>query len=646
MVAKAPAGAAGGKAVQEAAPAPEGAATSSAQACQEVRGAAGSEPALPGGPALSFSTRMNLLWAGQSSYGSCLVLAITCIIAWRCWHLLCRAGSTWLLVSAGVAAADIAWRLCYPRSYARWRELPAALLRLNSFAPPAAWLLMRRLLDDGARSGGTPCWGIAAHATRLLFASGAAKMALLALTLRVRFGLSAALQVALLLASARHTRGLCRAAPLALRAGRRATHELFTVQSTLAGLVTCSLPTDERPSAFVECAALLTFLRLAIAVVLPLAYEAASQSRLFAAHQAQRRRAGLPPERGAHAALYSAAGWAGARSCFTTMPGTPRHAVSPFGPVDRAPSAARTAAIRGAPELPGGPELSFHTRLNLLWEDQCSYGSWLAMAFTLIIAWRCWRMLCPASCAWLLVSGAAATADIAWRRRAPQAHARWRELPAAVLRLNSFGPAAAWVLMRRLLEDHGLPAAADSAWATAVHAAHLLFACGAAKMAALALSLRVRLGFSAAIQAALVLASTRHTRALCGTAPLVHPAGRRMIHELFLLASTLAGLVTCSLPTAQARRSAPAECAVLLTFLRLAIAIVLTLTYEAASQSRLFAAHQAQRQRAGLPPERGVHAALYSAAGRLCPNGRGLHAGVALLLLVAACWEACAASAG
>lgn len=125
-------------------------------------------------------------------------------------------------------------------------------------------------------------------------------------------------------------------------------------------------------------------------------------------------------------------------------------------------------------------------------------------AFSLVIIYRCWPLLTPLTAAWLLASLAIAAADVCLQRLSWDTYVRWRELPAALLAFNAFGPPAAWLLMRQLLDDHGASAALDaggsgscSQWGAAVHAAahlaRILFASGAAKMAANSLSLRTRL---------------------------------------------------------------------------------------------------------------------------------------------------------
>lgn len=117
----------------------------------------------------------------------------------------------------------------------------------------------------------------------------------------------------------------------------------------------------------------------------------------------------------------------------------------------------------------------------------------LPQAFTSIIAFRCWHLLTPPSAIWLAGTAVVAVADIAWRRRSKASYSCWREVPAAALRLNAFGPAAAWLLMADLLSDHGAPTSDGGAAQAAAHLARLAFASGAPKMAANALSLRVRL---------------------------------------------------------------------------------------------------------------------------------------------------------
>lgn len=112
---------------------------------------------------------------------------------------------------------------------------------------------------------------------------------------------SAAVQVALLLASLPYTPALCASVPLAHPAAQRTTHQLHRLLGGLAGMAAAGAPTpthsDTPLSAADECAVLLTWLRLCISLIGTLLYEAASEARLWQQHAAQRTAAGLPPER-------------------------------------------------------------------------------------------------------------------------------------------------------------------------------------------------------------------------------------------------------------------------------------------------------------------------------------------------------------
>ena len=104
-------------------------------------------------------------------------------------------------------------------------------------------------------------------------------------------------------------------------------------------------------------------------------------------------------------------------------------------------------------------------------------------SFSLVILLRCWRLLTPASAAWLAASLAAAAGDAAWQRRAPRSYAARRELPAAVLRAAAYSLPTTWALMTALLNEHGeLPGGMHWAARAAVYACLLAFASGAVKV--------------------------------------------------------------------------------------------------------------------------------------------------------------------
>ncbi|KAL4433841.1 hypothetical protein ABPG75_000282 [Micractinium tetrahymenae] len=357
--------------------------------------------------------------------------------------------------------------------------------------------------------------------------------------------------------------------------------------------------------------------------------------------------------------------------------------LEPAGPPTRPPRAQAwvQGAAAAAAELPGPTAAPFRARW-LLWAERQHtrtwHQPWLNLAFSLAILFRCWYLLAPLTAAWLAGSIVLSAADVAWRESAPDSYARWREVPAVAARLLAFGPTATWVLMRAVLDDHGAPqpdsvggasssaAAATSVAAEAVqwaaHLARLLFASGAAKMAANALSFRTCLGPSFAVQLALLLAAGRHTRLVCSAAAFSHPAAQRRTRQLHRLFTSLAGTAVASSasPAAPCLRSPVDDCATIITWLRLALALLLPLLVEASTEARLWRSHQVQRRQAGLPPEHcgRLQLAVYRAArwlgvgwGSVGGDGGGvedarlaggaLHAALVTWLLLAAAWEWC-----
>lgn len=72
---------------------------------------------------------------------------------------------------------------------------------------------------------------------------------------------------------------------------------------------------------------------------------------------------------------------------------------------------------------------------------------------------RCWHLLTPASAAWLFAYLSACLGAVAWQHLgAATSRSRWDDLPAAVLRLSSFGLGLGWQLTARLLDDDSKPA--------------------------------------------------------------------------------------------------------------------------------------------------------------------------------------------
>ena len=111
-----------------------------------------------------------------------------------------------------------------------------------------------------------------------------------------------------------HTPGLCSALGQAIPASAASTRLLHRLLTVLSLPVAAPLmPTTAHADAAGECGAVLSWFMIGCGAVLPLLAQAAGEARLFAAHQAARRRASQPPETGTDATLYEAVWTAGAK---------------------------------------------------------------------------------------------------------------------------------------------------------------------------------------------------------------------------------------------------------------------------------------------------------------------------------------------
>lgn len=117
------------------------------------------------------------------------------------------------------------------------------------------------------------------------------------------------------------------------------------------------------------------------------------------------------------------------------------------------------------------------------------------------------------------------------------------------------------------------------------------------------------------VHLALALALAARSPDVCASACLSGPAAEQTTRRAFAALSALRvdvfrGAGMPALPAAS-------QCAVVLTYLQVALGFLLPALVHAALECRLFARHQRERRRAGLPPERGLQAAAYEAAAGL-----------------------------
>jgi hypothetical protein len=125
--------------------------------------------------------------------------ALSLAVLLRCWSVSTGATRAYLVCYTSAAAAALAWQRVGTASYARWLEVPAALLALFSLGLGQGWLQVRRLIAadaalpldslSAAEPDASPAGAFAAtasHALLLLFASGTVGMAALTFNLRMR----------------------------------------------------------------------------------------------------------------------------------------------------------------------------------------------------------------------------------------------------------------------------------------------------------------------------------------------------------------------------------------------------------------------------------------------------------------------------
>ena len=146
---------------------------------------------------------------------------------------------------------------------------------------------------------------------------------------------------------------------------------------------------------------------------------------------------------------------------------------------------------------------------------------------------------------------------------------------------------------------------------------------------------------SLSIWLAVVGTSLRFTPRICGTAPLAHPARQRLTHLIYEWLRTLAFLLPQPL-SVTVQHGAVAECATVIRFFQFGLGLLAPQLAAGLAEARLFQRHQQQRWQAGLPLERGVHAAVYDSIWWLMLGGSGVPACLIFVPLLAACWDWCA----
>lgn len=137
----------------------------------------------------------------------------------------------------------------------------------------------------------------------------------------------------------------------------------------------------------------------------------------------------------------------------------------------------------------------------------------------------------------------------------------------------------------------------------------------------------------------MVLGSLPYTASLCASAPLAAPATQRRTHQLFSLIDLLARAAATSGMAARRAAAPEAECAAVLTWLRLGVGLALPLAYEAVTEAALWQRHEAERQQAGLPREGGALRAAACRHAKWVDWEEGLSIAFVTWLLLALAWQ-------
>ncbi|KAL4438247.1 hypothetical protein ABPG77_010608 [Micractinium sp. CCAP 211/92] len=260
-------------------------------------------------------------WLEQSC-ADLVQLATYAATLYRCSALLTPGALGLALLHCTLCMACAWWRNSVRPSCPRWSEAANALLRASSqlLLPLLTHHAVESLIAPPARTHtGLPAPGLvplaalpwnallhaaraavaaAQHAALLLWASGAPAALGCVLGWRMRFGASAFFQLCLSAAFMRSAPKACMAPALSSLPAQHRTHDLYA----LVGLPSLALlgPSTARPSALGECVSLLRFLQLALALVLPLAWQLAAE-----AAAGRRQALHIAPARPAHRPTHS-----------------------------------------------------------------------------------------------------------------------------------------------------------------------------------------------------------------------------------------------------------------------------------------------------------------------------------------------------
>ncbi|KAL4421305.1 hypothetical protein ABPG75_010596 [Micractinium tetrahymenae] len=260
---------------------------------------------LLGAPALCFRRRFNMTFNTARAHSSFLITAVIFSLLLRLPRgqpLLWVA----LIFDAALMIFDMAWRWrCRGApdggSHARHRE---ALLPLTAMSDIImSRCMIGRLVLDNFSVAQPGVLGTLRHIITLVVASRILTNAIVwSQWYRVFWAFPAHIAIVANFIKTNHITSQSTAlagGPVALQATRGVAQVLRLLRFN--GLAP---PPPDGLTPLQECCSVLAYLQLSVGLVLPAVVMAVHEIRLFLAHAAERRRAGLPPERGWHPWLY------------------------------------------------------------------------------------------------------------------------------------------------------------------------------------------------------------------------------------------------------------------------------------------------------------------------------------------------------
>ncbi|KAL4854258.1 Copine-5 [Chlorella vulgaris] len=563
-----------------------------------------------------------------------LALGVVSAGVLRSWSVLDPKDLAFLVTVAVASIATLLWRRCRPASYARYRELPAVFLRVAAAASPAAWKVTAQALNGTPPYGSSWPLNAAAFGLAVLFSSFAATGSVMALARPVRLWLHVPAQAAAMLLIAHRNPDICSTAMFQHPAARKATAETYAALSSLLHLAASPMDTlslQHGPQG--RCCAVLGLAEVLGGFLAPTLVLAVTESRLFAAYH----HSWKEQEQSERHGLATGASGAAAHPPSSVLQTPSRLAVHcyqdllrwrPLEPADWTVAAATAVMLLastwgllllGNTGVAGPGHQSPRRRLNMVptftaharhsrppgsWpqflrEAQCrDDGKMLDVLALAVIAaslLRAWPLLQAADLAFLAACAAFCAASLLWRRSCPASYARYRELPAVILRVAAAASPAAWKVTAQAL--NGTPPYSSS-WPlnAAAFGLAVLFSSFAATGSVMALARPVRLWLHVPAQAAAMLLIAHRNPDICSTAMFQHPAAQQATAGTYAALSSLLHLTAAPMHTLSLQHGPQGRCCAVLGVVQLLGGFLAPTLVLAAAESRLFAAYDKRWQ--------------------------------------------------